>query len=167
MTPFLASQILAGLTLVTGMLAFQLRDRKWILRGWFLAALFAAMHFYLLGSVEACILVAITATRMLVSSFTTDARLMWLFLVLSAAGFALTYENPVSLIGLAATLIGTWGSFRHSEILIRYTMMATELLWATHNLIIWSPVGVGMEVLFFASNLTGLIRHRRARQTAL
>ena len=167
MTPFVLSQIFAGLTLLTGMAAFQLRERVHILRGWFLAAAFAAIHFYLLGSVEACLLVAVTATRFLISSFTTDSRLMWLFLLLSVIGFAWTYESPVSLLALAATIIGTVGSFHGTEKAVRFSMMATEILWAIHNIIVWSPVAIMMEVLFFSSNLLGLLRHRKVRESAL
>jgi inner membrane protein len=90
---------------------------------------------------------------------------MYLFLTLSVAGFALTYANPVSFLALAATLIGTYGSFHGSEKAVRYTMMVTEVLWATHNLIVWSPVAVLMEVLFFSSNLVGLLRHRKASES--
>jgi len=167
MSPFILSQILAGATLITGLAAFQFKDRKHILRGWFLAATFAAAHFYLLGSIEACILVGITATRFMVSSLTTDSRLMYLFLALAIGGFAMTYESPVSFLALAATLIGTVGSFHGSEKAVRYAMMVAEILWAIHNIIVWSPVAIGMEVLFFSSNLIGLLRHRKANETAL
>ena len=167
MSPFLISQLLAGATLVVGMAAFQFRQRTHILRGWCIAALLAAAHFFVLGSAAAGILVTVTAIRFLVSSYTTDARLMYVFLALSVGGFILTYISPVSLIALAATLIGTVGSFRRSENAVRYSMLTTEILWATHNVLIGSPVGVAMEVLFFSSNLLGLLRHRRARQAAL
>jgi hypothetical protein len=167
MSAFVLSQILASLTLITGMAAFQLRDRKQILRGWFLAATFAAIHFFLLGSIEAGILVSITALRMLVSSFTTNPRMMWLFLTTSVVAYVATYNSPVSLLALGATIIGTVGSFHGSEKAVRYSMMATEALWAIHNLIVWSPVALLMEVLFFASNLIGLIRHRKASASAL
>ena len=167
MTPFIASQILAGLTLLTGMAAFQFRDRKIILRGWFLAAVFAAAHFYLLGSIEACLLVSVTAMRMLVSSFSTDSKLMWLFLLLAVGGFVVTYESPISFLALFATIIGTIGSFHGSEKAVRYSMMATEILWAIHNIIIWTPVAIAMEILFFTSNLIGLLRHRKANAGAL
>jgi hypothetical protein len=167
MTPFILSQILAALTLITGMTAFQFRERKHILLGWCVAASLAAAHFFILGRIEAGMLVAVTALRFLVSSFTTDARLMYLFMGLSVAGFALTYSSPVSFLALTATLIGTYGSFHGSEKAVRYTMMVTEVLWATHNLLVWSPVAVIMEILFFSSNLVGLLRHRKASASAL
>jgi hypothetical protein len=167
MTPFVLSQILAALTLVTGMTAFQFKQRKHILLGWCVAASLAAAHFFVLGRNEAGMLIAVTALRFLVSSFTTDTRLMYLFLALSIGGFALTYSSPVGYLALTATLIGTYGSFHGSEKAVRYTMMVTEVLWATHNLIIWSPVAVIMEVLFFSSNLIGLLRHQKASESAL
>jgi hypothetical protein len=167
MSAFVISQILAGLTLITGMAAFQFKERTYILRGWCLAASLAAAHFFILGSNEAGLLVAVTALRFLVSSFTTDTRLMYLFLALAVGGFALTYQSPVSFLALTATFIGTVGSFHGSEKAVRFSMMATEILWGIHNLIVWSPVAVLMEVLFFTSNLVGLLRHRRARESAL
>lgn len=167
MSAFVISQILAGLTLLTGMVAFQLKGRALILRVWCLAASFAAAHFFVLGSVEAGLLIAVTALRFLISSFTTDKRLLYLFLGLAVTGFAWTYASPVSFLALAATIIGTYSSFHGSEKAVRFGMMATEVLWAIHNLIVWSPVAVLMEVLFFTSNLVGMLRHRRARETAL
>lgn len=167
MSAFLISQLFAAATMVAGMAAFQFRRREHILRGWFVAALFAAAHFWFLDAYEACFLVLATATRMLISSFTTDARLMYFFLAVSLGGFTLTYQSPVSLLALAATLVGTVGSFQRSEEAVRYTMMATELLWAIHNIIVWTPVAIAMEVMFFLSNLAGLLRHRKASETAL
>lgn len=167
MTPFVLSQIFAGMTLLTGMAAFQFKERTVILRGWCLAATFASIHFYLLGSTEACVLVAVTALRFLVSSFTTDSRLMYLFLVLAIFGFAITYESPISILAFISTVTGTIGSFHGSERAVRYSMMVAEILWTIHNIIVWSPVAIVMEVLFFSSNLLGLLRHRRASESAL
>ena len=167
MTPFIISQILAFIALIIGMAAFQFKDRQNILRGWFFAAMFAAAHFYYLDNIEAAILVAIIGIRFLVSSMTFDKRLMYFFMAVSLAAYALTYTQPVSLLALTATMVGTWGTFQRSQTTVRLTMMSTELLWVVHNFIIWSPVAVGMEVLFFASNMLGFIRHRKAQETAL
>ena len=149
------------------MASFQFKDRQNILRGWFFAAMFAAVHFYYLGNIEAAVLVAIIGVRFLVSSITFDKRLMYFFMGISIAAYAYTYTQPVSLLALTAAMIGTWGTFQRSQTTVRLTMMSTELLWVVHNFIIWSPVAVGMEVLFFASNMIGFIRHRKAQETAL
>lgn len=167
MSDFLISQLLALGTLLAGMAAFQFRRRIIILRVWCIAATFGAAHFWFLDAYEACFLVGITASRFLVSSFTTDKRMFWLFMALAVAGWALTYQHPVSYLALAATLVGTWGSFHGSENAIRWAMMAAEVFWLVHNVIVWSPVAIGMEVLFFSSNLVGMLRHRRARESAL
>ena len=98
MSPFLISQLLAAATLITGMAAFQLHDRKLILRGWSLAAAFAATHFFVLGSNEAAVLIVITGIRFLVSSFTTDKRLMYLFLGLNGFRIDAAEEDVVALI---------------------------------------------------------------------
>ena len=167
LSDFAISQILALGTLFCGMAAFQFRERTVILRVWCIAALFGAAHFWFLDAFEAALLVSVTAARFFVSSLTTDKRLFWLFILLAVAGWAWTYQSPVSFLALGATLIGTWGSFHGTDTAIRWAMMGAEVLWMIYNIIIWSPVAVGMEVLFFASNLIGMLRHRRARESAL
>lgn len=167
MSDFLISQLLALGTLVCGMAAFQFGERVTILRLWCVAAVFGAAHFWFLGAVEASLLVGVTAARFFVSSLTTDRRMLWLFLLLAVGSFAWTYQSPVSLLALAATLVGTYGSFHGSGNAVRYSMIAAEVLWLVHNIIVWSPVAVFMEVLFLASNVVGLLRHRKARETAL
>lgn len=167
MSDFAISQLFAAATLLTGMAAFQFRTRVTILRLWGVAAVFGATHFWFLGAYEACLLVGVTATRFFVSSLTTDRRIFYLFITLAVAGFVWTYQSPASLLALAATLIGTWGSFHGSDKAVRYAMLAAEILWLIYNIIIWSPVAILMEVLFFTSNVIGMLRHRRARDSAL
>ncbi len=167
MTPFILSQILAGMTLITGMAAFQFKERVHMLRVWALGATFASAHFYLLGSYEACLLVAVTALRFIVSSFTTDKRIMWLFIALGLTGFGFTYVGWISILPLIATLAGTVGSFHGTGNAVRYSSMVAEVCWIVFDIIIWSPVAIVMELLFFASNVVGLIRHRKAAESAL
>ncbi|MDG1462818.1 MAG: YgjV family protein [Gammaproteobacteria bacterium] len=167
MSPFVISQILASITLIIGMAAFQAKQRRTILRGWFLAAMFAAAHFYFLDMFEACLLVGVIGIRFLVSSFTQDRRLMYLFMAISLVAYIATYNEPVSLLALLAAMIGTWGTFQKAQTTVRLTMMSTEVLWVIHNFIIWSPVAVGMEVLFFSSNVIGFLRHKKAMEAAL
>ena len=138
-----------------------------MLRMWALGATFASIHFYLLGSYEACLLVAVTALRFIVSSLTTDKRIMWVFIGVSLTGFAFTYVGWISLLPLIATLAGTVGSFQGSGNAVRYSSIVAEVCWVIFNSIIWSPVAIVMEVLFFTSNVIGLIRHRGSAESAL
>jgi len=167
LTPFLISQILAVGTLVAGMAAFQFRDRTIILRGWFVAALFGSAHFWFLDAYEACLLVGVTALRFLVSSFTTNRRAYYFFMVLAVAGFTVTYQSLLSFLPLAATLVGTWGSFQGTDRAVRWSMFGAQACWVTFNIVIWSPVAILVEVLFFSSNLIGMLRHRKAQESAL
>jgi len=167
MSDFLISQILALGTLICGIAAFQFKTRVVILRMWAVAAAFGSAHFWFLDAFEACALVGITATRFFTASFTTDKRIFYLFIGLALTGYAWTYDTPISMLTLIATLVGTWGSFQGTEKAVYYTMFVAQVLWFTYNIIIWSPVAVAMEVMLFSSNLLGLLRHRRARVTAL
>lgn len=166
MSYFVISQILAGGTFVTGLIAFQLQNRVHMLRAWGLAASFGAAHFWFLGAPEASLLVAITASRFIISSFTIDSRLMYFFLALAVGSFWFTYTTPISILALVATLIGTYGSFYGTENAFRYSMLAAQVLWFIHNYVVWSPVALGMEFFFFASNILGWIRARKALAAA-
>ena len=161
MSNFLLSQMVAFMALLAGMAAAQFKTRQHILQGWFVAAMLAAVHFWLLGAIEACLLVSLTAMRFLVSSFTTNPRIMYLFLALSFIAYVLTYNDPVSLLALAATLTATVASFQHDARRIRLIMMTAELFWLVHNTLIWSPVAIITEVLFFSSNTVALLRHSK------
>lgn len=165
-TPFIISQVLACGVLIAGLTAFQFKQRTHILRGWGVAATFGSAHFWFLGAYEACLLVALTATRFFISSFTTDKRLMYVFLALAVAGFAYTYQQPVGVLALIATLIGTYGSFYGTENAIRWSMLIAQVLWFIHNYIVWSPVALGMEFFFFTSNIVGWVRANRAQARA-
>ena len=105
--------------------------------------------------------------RFLISSYTTNKGVMYFFLALAIGGFALSYQSPVSILALIATLVGTVGAFYGTGNAVRYAMMLAEVFWVIHNIIVWSPVAVAMEALFFASNVIGLIRHRRAPPATL
>ena len=63
MTPFIISQVLAFITLIIGMVAFQCKDRQNLLRGWFFAAMFAAAHFYYLDNIEAAVILSVAEIK--------------------------------------------------------------------------------------------------------
>jgi len=158
MTPFLLSQILAGVAFGLGLLSSQFRQRRSILLCLVLGTAFNASHFLLLQRPGPAALIALIGTRYLTSLYTTDRRAMYLFLVLSAAAFATTYQSPVSLLALLAVCCGTWGTFHPDDRVLRRFIILGNTCWLLHNLLVWTPVGVLMEASFLGSNLIGYWR---------
>jgi len=155
MSLFLTSQILAGLAFVFGMASFQFKPRKTVLLCIFFCAIFNASHFLVLERYGAGTLIFINSLRFLVAAFIPSQRWMWLFIGFSLIGFAFTWTDIVSLLGLAATLIGTVGTFKQTDREVRLYLMWVSAFWVVHNLLVGSPVAMLMEACFLLSNYWG------------
>jgi len=152
---FLVSQILAGLAFLFGVASFQFKPRKVVLLCIFFCAVFNASHFLVLERYSVATLIFINSIRFLVAAYWPSQRWMWVFISLVIVSFSFTYEDAISLLGLAAALIGTVGSFKHTDREIRVYLMWVSAFWVVHNLLVGSPVAVLMEACFLFSNYVG------------
>lgn len=164
MSLFVFSQILAALAFLFGMASFQFKPRKTVLICIFFCAIFNASHFLVLERYAAGTLIFINALRFLVAAFFPSQRWMWVFIGLSFVSFVFTWQDWVSLLGLAATLIGTVGTFKHTDREVRIYLMWVSAFWVLHNLLVGSPVAMLMEGCFLLSNYWGLRRFYLARK---
>lgn len=157
-TSFLLSQTLAAFAFALGIAAFQFKTRQTVLFYWCGSALVNACHFLILGLPEPATLAALTGIRFLTAAFTTSRKVMSVFFVLVVIGFWMTFQQPLSLLALVATLLGTYGSFRPSDREVRVFLMGCALIWMVYNFLVWSPVAAMMEASFFMSNVLGFVR---------
>ena len=155
MSAFLISQLLAALAFLFGMASFQFKPRKAVLLSIFFCAIFNATHFLVLERYSVATLIFINSVRFLVAAYWPSQRWMWVFMALASGSFFFTYENAVSLLGLTAALIGTVGSFKHTDREIRVYLMWVSSFWVVHNLLVGSPVAMLMEACFLLSNYIG------------
>jgi hypothetical protein len=153
MSAFVISQVLIGIAFLFDLASFQLKKREYTLICFTIAASLISVHFFLLGAVTAGFVVAVSAVRFLVSIFTTDKRMKYLFL---AAIFLLgvwtydSFEDPLITI---AMLFSTIAAFSVDEKRLRQFMMVGSVLVITHNIIILTPAGIALEIFFLGSNL--------------
>lgn len=158
---FLISQILAGLAFVTDFASFQFKKREITLRLFGVSALLLSAHFFLLDEPTAGIVIAISALRFFVSSITARREFMFLFLVLVIVGGIFTFDGYEDILSLTASLIGTVVAFRANEKVLRRAMVFTTTLFIIHNIWIWTPMGIVIEVFFLGSNLLSQWRFYR------
>lgn len=163
MSLFVISQILAGLAFVFGMASFQFKLRKTVLLCIFFSAIFNASHFLVLERYSVATLIFINSIRFLVAAYWPSQRWMWVFMALVIGSFYFTYDDAISLLGLAAALIGTVGSFKRTDREIRVYLMWVSSFWVVHNLLVGSPVAMLMEVCFLLSNFIGWRRFYAAK----
>lgn len=163
MDSFLISQALAAVAYSCGVVSFQCKERRGVLLWLCASALTNAFHFFVLGRNGAGTLYIVMGVRVFTAAFTTDRRLMYVFMALIVAGFFVSYERPLDILALFGSLLPTYGSFQKSVRKIRLIYMICAVTWMIHNYIAGSPVAVLMETTFLVSNLVGYWRiHRSA-----
>ena len=123
-----------------------------------------AAHFVLLDRLTAATIVGVTGVRFLTSILTQHRSAMWIFLLANIVCFVLTYEAWVSWLPFVAAQLSTWAGFQPSDKTLRLVFASSTCLWITHNIIVWTPVGVLLEILFLSSNLIGYYRHYYRKQ---
>ena len=82
------------------------------------------------------------------------------FMVLAVAGFLYTYESPVAILAITATLLATYASFQVDQKRIRLNYGMAAMIWIVHNALVKSPVATVMEATLLTSNTIGYFRHR-------
>lgn len=150
---FVISQILIAIAFLFDLASFQFKKREVTLICFASAASLISAHYFLLDQSTAGFVIALSATRFVVSVFSTDRRLKYLFLVLITIVGMITYDEIFDLLLIAAGYFGTLAAFQPSEKLLRQLMMAGTISVITFNIIIFTPVGIAVETFFLGSNL--------------
>jgi hypothetical protein len=167
MSNFLLSQILAAFAFLFGITSYQFKERRDILICWTLVAAFNSAHFFILGRPGPGVIAIVAGIRVFTSVFSTDRRLMYLFLILTVVSFLWIYQTPLSLVALFGAILGTCACFQLADRTIRILMMFCTLSWGIHNALAGTPVATLMEACFLISNVVGYWRHYgRTRPTS-
>jgi len=155
---FILSQILIAIAFVFDLSSFQFRNRKRILICFAIAASLISAHFFLLGENTAGSVVALSAVRFIVSIFTTDKRVLWLFIILILAAGLFTFDGIEDVLSVSAMLLSTFSAFSVDDKKLRLFMMCGTILMITHNILIFTPAAIILEVFFLGSNLVAFYR---------
>lgn len=153
MSVFVLSQILIGISFLFDLASFQFKKRNYTLVCFVCAASLISAHYFLLKQPVAGFIIALSATRFLVSIFSKDVRFKYLFLVLVTVTGLWNYEKIIDLLPLAAGYVATFAVFQPDDRLLRRLMMTATVCIITFNIFIFTPVGIFTESFFLASNL--------------
>ena len=77
-------------------------------------------------------------------------------------GFAqgwLSWAGVPTVLVMLSSAFSTIGAFQSSDRRFRQLLMVSTLLMIVHNLLVFTPAGVFLELFFLASNLVGYYRH--------
>lgn len=155
---FALSQILIGIAFLFDLASFQFKDRRITLFLFTCAASLISAHFFLLGATTAGVVIAVSATRFFVSIFTTHRFLKYFFLILIGALGVYTFDGYEDAFSITAGLVGTFAAFQENEKRLRELMMLATTSIIIHNLIVWTPAGILLELFFLSSNALSYYR---------
>jgi hypothetical protein len=158
MSPFALSQLLAAIGAVFGIVSFQLRERRSVLLCLTTLSCFNASHFLVLGRTTPAILLLLAATQFITALVSRHWWFAAFYLVAAAVAIGLSYQGLPSWLAFAAFCCGTYGSFQHSDRVLRQCFCAGNICWIVHNVIVGSPVAILIELSFLTSNLVGYWR---------
>ena len=156
--PFLISQILAGIAIVTDIVSFQFKERKHIILFFIVAGVCMGLHYFLLARYVAAALVAIWIVRFICSYYSTQWYWKYIFITLFAIATAFFYKDYYDLLIFAAMSISTVSSFRKDDYSLRVLMMLATAVAILYNILILSPIGTTLQVVFLVSNFIGYYR---------
>ncbi|GAC21397.1 YgjV family protein [Paraglaciecola arctica] len=159
MPDFLLSQLLVSVTLIIECGAMQLKNKNYILAALSVSCFFNGFHYLLLEQPTAGYIFLFSSIRFLIS-------IKWKFQWISAASLCVsliitvsTYIGILSIIGFFATIFITIGSFSKNDRFLRLMMITGGSVWLLHNLLLWTPVGILVEVIFVGSSCIGYYRY--------
>ncbi len=145
-------------------IAYQGKTRHAILSGQLIGALFFGVHFLLLGAYTGALMNLIIALRNFVfeekdhRSWANHAVWPPLFMALAAAVLALTWQGPISLLPVIATIIATYALWSGKPAFIRELLLFATLLWMPYTLAVGSYAGTITQIVMVISLLFGIAR---------
>ena len=165
MSDFMLSQLLVTITLIIECCAMQLKNKNYILASLSVSCLFNGLHYLLLDQPTAGCIFLFSSLRFLIS---IKWKFRWITLAALSVSLLITiftYTGILSIIGFLATVLITVGSFSHNDKFLRLMMISGGSLWFIHNLILWTPVGILVEVVFVGSSCIGYYRYYVAKNS--
>jgi len=161
MTPFLLSQLIAGVSFVLDVSAFHFSRKKtlWLLA---LSTFLLSIHFSLLSQPASAALMLLAACRYVTAIFSTRQALCWMFLALSILCCLWVWQGPKDLFPLIGSLFVTYAAFQKHPSRMRIFTVLGSGFWVVNNILSASPVATLMELAFLSSTLLSYFRNKRA-----
>ena len=167
MDTFIASQVLIGIAFIFDLASFQFRKREVTLSLFALSSALIAVHFFLLGAVTGGITIAVSSLRYVISIFTRNSYIKYGALAVIATLGIYTFDGVEDVFAVLAGVFGTLSAFQADERRLRILMLVATSCIITHNVLIWTPGGIALEVFFLGSNLVSMYRFYGRRPSML
>lgn len=157
--PFIISQILVCIAIVTDFISLQCKQRKYIFTFLTISSILISTHFFLLGRTLSAISVLISIMVFITCAFTTDKRFLYFYLLINTVMSYITFHDYWEIVYFIGITIFFIGNFQADDKRMRLIMMFGLLFIIAFNWIIFTPMGVVLETIFLFSNFAGYYKH--------
>lgn len=157
------AQLFGILALIIMVLSYQQKERGRLLIFQMVSNAFFAVSYYMLGAFSGAVMSLVNIARSFVFS-RSDTKWgkspVWLYVFLAAslAGGILSWEGPLSLLVIAATLVLTFTLYSKDLRFMRKMFLLPPLLYISYNLINKSIGGIGSDVFCLVSAVLAIWR---------
>ena len=158
LTSFLISQLFVGAALICNLLSFQFKKRRGVVIALTLSTVFVAAQLYFLGQITAMYLTLYAILFWVVAIFTTNKKLLWLFVAGAVALFLATYSSWLDYLVLGSVLLALFSIYNDDQKQMRELQMVGTFTRIPYYVFVFSPVGLLLEAALLISNLVGYYR---------
>ncbi|MCF0237408.1 MAG: YgjV family protein [Sphaerochaetaceae bacterium] len=156
-------QLLGIVGLILMALSYQMKERKGLLFMQMFSNAFLVAHYALLGALVMVAMCAINIARSIVfiaedKKGERNQKLLYVFLLISLVSGLLTWDGPLSLMVIVASLILTVALYCRNLTLMRILFLFPPVLYISYNIMKGSIGGVGNDLFCFISAIVALWR---------
>ena len=156
---FIISQILVLCAIFTDYISFQFKNREKILLTLSISSLLVAVHYLLLNQINAFIFEVFILIAFLSSAYTTNKKVLYLFLVVFLLPLVFNYSSSLDILIFIGVYISLIAKFQEDDKIIRILTMIGTIFIISYNIIIFTPFGVILELMYLLSNISGYYKY--------
>lgn len=173
---YILSQIFTIMMYIFLATTYYVQDRKKVLVLHFIATIASAIAYILLGAwtgVAMCAVVVIRNIIFIVDEnkngkemilIKKDIVILIILYVISIVFAVFTYDGPLSLLSVLATLINTYAVWQKKINIYKLLGIPTGILWVFYNIYIMSIFGIILESILLICSTTGYILDMKSKK---
>ena len=156
---FLASQLFAILALISWLISFQCKARKFIILFFIITAFCILLQFLLLERYVWATIVWVGMIRYFTAYYYPKPFLIPIFILIFAVLTIIFWKDAYDILAFLAASLNTLWSFQKNEKYLRYFFMTSWPCLIGYNYFIGSPMWMLLESVFLLSNIVGYYRY--------
>lgn len=157
------AQAFGVLALLLMMLSYQLKSRRKLLILQMVSNSCFVIHYYMIGAYAGAVMSLANVARSFVFSQNDkkwgQSRIwLYVFIVVSLVGGIVTWNGPLTILVIAATLVLTVALYSTNQKFMRMMFLLPPLLYISYNLANKSIGGIGSDVFCLISAIVAIYR---------